>query len=200
MPDSLATNLGGQIWYEQDQQAVQTAFSMARSHKPPFLDIRRCLKTLPPIKFLQLFWTELIAAASLGELEACRRIATFVLTMPQDATMPPILPIFLFVSLPSIIANADKQQPPEQTMTIELLVAVVSSVLNAAIHLEWAMRFASSDDRLVLGQSSAALARRLALDLRRDRTNSVSTMILQRLTSSPSFVANFPAFVGELGA
>jgi len=136
----------------------------------------------------------------LGELEACRRIATFVLTMPQDATVPPILPIFLFVFLPSIIANADNQQPPEQTMTIELLVAVVSSVLNAAIHLEWAMRSASADDRLLLGQSSAALARRLALDLRRNRTSSVSVLILQRLTSSPPFVANFPAFVGELGA
>ena len=123
-----------------------------------------------------------------------------MLTLPQDATIPPVLPIFLFVSLPSIIANADTQQPAEQTMTIELLVAVVSSVLNAAIHLEWAMRFASSDDRLVLGQSSAALARRLAMDLRRDRTSSVRTIILQRLTSSPSFVANFPAFVGELGA
>ena len=114
-----------------------------------------------------------------------------MLTLPQDATIPPVLPIFLFVSLPSIIANADTQQPAEQTMTIELLAAVVSSVLNAAIYLEWAMRFASSGD---------VPSDELALDLRRDRTSSVRTIILQRLTTSPSFVANFMAFVGELRA
>jgi mediator of RNA polymerase II transcription subunit 5 len=172
---------------------------MARSHKTPFLDIRRCLKTLPPIKFLQLFWNELVATASLGELEACRRIGTFVLTMPQDSTVQPILPIFLFIVLPSLIASADKQQPPEQTMTTELLVAIISSVLNAAVHLEWAMRSASKDDRYVLGQSSGALARRLALDLRQNRISVVSGLVLQRLASSPPFVANFPAFIGELG-
>ncbi|KAF9481359.1 hypothetical protein BDN70DRAFT_876312 [Pholiota conissans] len=198
--DSLATKFpGGQIWYQQDQQAIQAAFSMARSHKAPFLDIRRCLKTLPPIKFLQLLWDELIAAASLGELESCRRIGTFVLTMPQESMVQPILPIFLFIVLPSLIANADQQQPPEQTMTTEILVAIISSVLNGAIHLEWAMRSAAKDDRYVLGQSSGTLARRLASDLRRNRTSAVSRLVLQRLASSPSFVANFPAFIGELG-
>ncbi|KDR85067.1 hypothetical protein GALMADRAFT_218149 [Galerina marginata CBS 339.88] len=189
------------IWYQQVQQAIQRAFSMARSHKPPFLDVRRCLKTLSPIKFLQLFWTELVASASLAELEACRRIATFVLTIPQDSNTPPILPIFLHLVLPSLIVAADLQQPPEQTMTIELLVAIISSALNAAVHLEWAMRSAtvSGDECLVLGQSSAAMARRLAQDLRRNRASHVSGMILQRLAFSQSFVANFPAFKGELG-
>ncbi|KAF8973994.1 hypothetical protein BDZ97DRAFT_1777866 [Flammula alnicola] len=183
--DLLIANLpGGQIWYQEDQVAVQRAFGMARSHKAPFLDVRRCLKTLPPIKFLQVLWTELVTAASLGELEACRRIATFVLTMPQDSTTYPILPIFLHVVLPSLITNADRQQPSEQTMTMELLVAIISSVLNAAIHLEWAMRSASGDDRLVLGQST--------LDLRRNRTSVVSGLVLQRLASSQSFVANSP--------
>lgn len=174
---------------------------MARSQKPPSLDLRRCLETLPPIKFLQLFWIELVTAASLGELEACRRLATFVLTMPQGSTIPPLLPIFMYIVLPSLISAADKQTAPEQTMTMELLVAIISSVLNAAVHLEWAMRSASAseNDRLVLGQSSAAMARRLAQDLRRNHKSPVSGMISQRLASSQSFVANFPAFISELG-
>ncbi|PPQ64382.1 hypothetical protein CVT26_002089 [Gymnopilus dilepis] len=200
--DSIMTNPPGpQVPYQQVQQAIQRAFSQARSQKSPFLDLKRCLETLPPIKFLQIFWTELVTAASLGELEACRRIATFVLTMPQEPTQPPILPIFLFIFLPSLIAAADRQNPPEQTMTMELLVSIISSVLNAAVHLEWAMRSAgaSGNDRLVLGQSSAAMARRLAQDLRLNHESSVSGMISQRLASSQSFVANFPAFISELG-
>ncbi len=67
-------------------------------------------------------------------------------------------------------------------MTIELLVAM-----------------GSSDDRRVPCQSSTTLALCLALDLRRDRTSSVYTIILQRLTSSPSLVVNFTAFVGDKG-
>ncbi|CAA7266513.1 unnamed protein product [Cyclocybe aegerita] len=187
----------GQIWYQQVQQAIQTAFTAARSHKTPFLDVKRCLKFLPPIKFLQLLWAELQVAASLGEVEACRRIATFVLTMPQDSTVFPLLPIFLHVVLPSVIAPIERQQPPDQT-SIELVVAIVSSTLNAALHLEWAMRSVSGDDRLVLGQSSTSMARRLALDLRSNRASQVYRTILQQLASSQALVANFPVFKSEL--
>ena len=188
---------GQQISYQQVQQAVQTTFIMARSHKPPYLDVRRCIKMVPPIKFLQLFWTELVASANLGELEACRRIATFVLTMPQDSTVCPLLPIFMHIVLPSLVASATQQQPPEQAVTVELLVVTISSVLNAALHLEWAMRSGDSD-RLVLGQLSTTIARRLAQDLRRNRSRDVNSTILRRLGSSQSFVANFPIFISEL--
>jgi len=188
----------GQISYQQVRQAVQTTFAMVRSHKPPYLDVRRCIKIVPPIKFLQLFWTELVASANLGELEACRRIATFVLTMPQDSTVCPLLPIFIHIVLPSLVAGAGRQQPAEQAVTVELLVVTISSVLNAALHLEWAMRSVSGDDRLVLGQLSTAMARRLAQDLRRHRDRDVNSIILQRLASSQSFVANFPNFMSEL--
>lgn len=189
---------GQQISYQQVQQAVQTTFMMARSHKPPYLDVRRCINIVPPIKFLQLFWTELVASANLGELEACRRIATFVLTMPQDSTVCPLLPVFMHIVLPSLVASASQQQPPEQAVTVELLVVTISSVLNAALHLEWAMRSVSGDDRLVLGQLSTTMARRLAQDLRRNRGRDVNTTILRRLASSQSFVANFPTFISEL--
>jgi len=171
---------------------------MAKSHKPPFLDVRRCLNTVSPVKFVQLLWGELSAAASLGEVEACRRIATFTLAVPQSSTTPPLLPIFMHLVLPALIASADAKQNPEQSMDIELLVSITSSVLNGAVHLEWAMR-SVPESRLILGQSSAAIARRLALDLRHNRTSHVSNIIFQRLSSSASFVANFPAFINDLG-
>jgi len=56
----------------------------------------------------------------------------------------------------------------------------------------------SGDDRLVLGQLSSAMARRLAQDLRRNRGRDVNSTILQRLASSQSFVTNFPTFISEL--
>ncbi|KAF4623014.1 hypothetical protein D9613_001873 [Agrocybe pediades] len=197
--DSLFANSStAQISHQQLQQAIQRAFSLARSHKPPSLDVRRCLKTVSPIKFVQLLWGELSVAASSGETETCRRIATFVLAVPQDSTIPPLLPIFMHFVLPALIATADRKQNPEQTMDTELLVSIVSSVLNAAVHLEWAMR-GIPDGRLALGQSSNAIARRLSLDLRRNRRSPVSGIIFQRLSSSPSFVANFPAFINDLG-
>ena len=104
----------------------------------------------------------------------------------------------MHIVLPSLVAGASRQQPPEQAVTVELLVVTISSVLNAALHLEWAMRSLSGDDRPVLGQTSNAMARRLAQDLRRNRSCDVNSTILQRLASSQSFVANFPSFISEL--
>jgi mediator of RNA polymerase II transcription subunit 5 len=177
---------------------------------------------LPPIKFLQLLWAEIQVAANMGEIEVCRRIATFVLTTPivdgkSMAHHYPLPPIFLHVVLPGVIAETDKSQSQEeQTMGVDLIVAIISSVLSAAMHLEWALRSVSIPDQLhqpqsgtsqspaaavvpVLGQTSNGMARRLALDLRRNRTSEVSRLILQRLAASHPFVANFPVFKSELG-
>ena len=172
---------------------------------------------LPSIKFLQILWAEIQVAANMGEFEACRRIAIFVLTTPivDGKSMThhhPLLPIFLHVVLPGIIAEADRLQPQEeQTMRVDLIVAIVSSLLSSAMHLEWALRSVSIPDQQqqqsgppsptvvpVLGQTSNGMARRLALDLRRNRTSEVSKTILQRLAASHPFVANFPVFKSEL--
>ncbi|KAJ3503158.1 hypothetical protein NLJ89_g8558 [Agrocybe chaxingu] len=164
----------GQIWYQQVQQAIQTAFTAARSHKTPFLDVKRCLKFLPPIN----------SSSYCGRNFKIQRFTH-------------CCPIFLHVVLPSVIAPIERQQPPDQT-SIELVVAIVSSTLNAALHLEWAMRSVSGDDGLVLGQSSTSMARRLALDLRSNRASQVYRTILQQLASSQALVANFPVFKSEL--
>lgn len=154
---------------------------------------------MPPAKFIHLLWSELIVSASLGEMESCRRIATFVLTMPRSLNTPPLLPIFLFIVLPSLIAAIDLYQPPEQTMNLELLVTIVSSALTAALHLELAIRSVVGEHPFVLGQPTTAIARRFAAELRERKNSHTSVTILQRLASSQPFVANFPVFMNDLG-
>jgi mediator of RNA polymerase II transcription subunit 5 len=99
--------------------------------------------------------------------------------------------------VPSLIAISDRQQPPEQTMATELLVTVISSVLTASLHLEWAIHSITGTTHHVLGQSSASITRRFAAALR--HRSLTGQAIIQRLSASPSFVANFPTFAGELG-
>jgi mediator of RNA polymerase II transcription subunit 5 len=129
-------------------------------------------------------------------MEICQRIATFVLTIPRSSGVP-LLPIFFHLVVPSLIATIDRQQPPEQSMATELLVTVISSVLTASLHLEWAIHSITGATHHVLGQSSAGFTRRFAAALR--HRSLTGQAIVQRLSSSPSFVANFPTFAGELG-
>lgn len=187
-----------QIWQQDPQRALQNVFLQARSHKTPVLDVERCLRIIPVTKFLQIMWMELFESAKLGEMESCRRIATFVLTMPRCSNVPPLLPIFMHLVLPSLIAAADRQQAQEQNISVELFVAVISSVLSAALHLEWAMVTVYGNDRVPLGQASSAVARRLAADLGSERRSPTSQNIVQRLVASQSFTANFPMFIAEL--
>ncbi|KAI0704950.1 hypothetical protein BC835DRAFT_1261628 [Cytidiella melzeri] len=178
-------------------QAIRNALASARAGKPPFLDIDRCLYCMNPTKFLFSLWTELTLASTMGELEAPRRIATYILTTPQPARSPPLLPIFLHLVLPSLIASADQLLPPEQTMAAELLVSVISSALTSALYVEWALLSACKEQRVVLGQPALAMARRLGEDLRRKTNSPTSNVIIQRLATSSSFMANFPMFTAD---
>ncbi|KII93232.1 hypothetical protein PLICRDRAFT_121648 [Plicaturopsis crispa FD-325 SS-3] len=181
-----------QHWMDQSRQAIRNAFAAARAGKTPALDVAHCLLSTPPTAFLRLLWSELRAAASLGEIETCRRIATFVLTMPRAPSQgPPLLPVFMRSVLPALLAPADQH---EQSVAVELLVAITSSVLTAALHVELALLSVCGEQRYVLGQSSAAVARRLAGDLRAKTHSPTSAVIMQRLGSSSAFVANFPMF------
>lgn len=150
---------------------------------------------MSPSKFIQLLWSELSIAAGLGQMEDCRRMATFILVvLPRSPNTPRLLPIFMHMTLPSLITTIDRQQSQEQAMNIELLVAIVSSVLTAALHMEWAAHMVC-DGKYVLGPPSMSLARKLAEDLRGENRSRTSGLIAQRLTASPSFVANFPVFM-----
>ncbi|KAF8622908.1 hypothetical protein AX15_006669 [Amanita polypyramis BW_CC] len=180
---------------EQPRLAVRKALATARAGKAPTIDVERCLGIVPPSKFLEVVWSELVEAASVGDTERCRRIATFILTIPRCTTTPPLLPIFIHLVVPMLITRIDQQQASEQSTATELLVSLISSALTAALHLEWAVQTVISEHRSFLGQTSAAMARRLADDLRAHKSSGVTSIILQRLTASQTFVANFPVFI-----
>ena len=185
-------------WSSQSRQLLANALSAARSGRAPALDIDRCLLLCPPTKFLGSMWTQLLLAATMADMEAPRRLATFVLTIPRSPRSPPLLPIFLHLILPALVAAADSMSGTEQTITVEFLVAVISSSLTAALHLEWALLTTCGEERFVLGQSVTSMARRLSADLKRRGTGTAAGMILQRLTAMQPFVANFPTFAAEV--
>ncbi len=172
---------------------------MARAGKAPFIDVNRCLKLCSPSRFLELLWTELAATAAL-EMEICRRLATFILTMPRTTTAdcPPLLPIFLHRVVPGLVLMIEGQQA-EQATNIELLVTLLSSAMTAALHLELALRSLAPEiaQQSILGPSTTSMARRLAADLKQSQLR-VGKMVAQRLNSSQSFATNFPVFIGEL--
>jgi mediator of RNA polymerase II transcription subunit 5 len=179
---------------DQPRLAIREALQSARAGKAPSIDIDRCLTITSPSKFIQLLWSELSVAASLGQMEDSRRMATFILVvLPRSPSTPRLLPLFFHIILPSLITTID-QQPQEHAMDIELMVAIVSSVLTAALHLEWAMHVVCQD-KYVLSPSSTSIARKLAEDLRGRKDSHTSAVVVQRLAASPSFVANFPVFM-----
>ena len=184
-------------WNEQPRVALHQALLAARAGKVPSLNIDHCLDVTTPSKFIELLWSELCAAASLGQMEDCKRLATFALvTPPRTPNTPRLLPIFMHLVLPSLIASVDLQQPTEQSMSIELLVAVISSVLTAALHLEWAFHTVCGGGHET-HQPAATMARRLSHELRGKKRSSTSTVVAQKLAASPPFVANFPVFMAS---
>ena len=134
---------------------------------------------------------------------------------------PPLLPVFMHLIMPSVIRYIDKFKSTvqDQTSLIEILTTIVFSSLTAALHLEWALANigtllgdSSNNSNVkgitgegattatarrippVLGASSGSVARRLAADLRARKDSQACRLILERLGSSQSFVANFPYF------
>ncbi|TFK91700.1 hypothetical protein K466DRAFT_573561 [Polyporus arcularius HHB13444] len=184
----------------QARQLIINALSAARAGRAPALDLDRCMLLCPPTKFLRMLWDQLIhlLASTVSDMEAPRRFATFVLTIPRTPRSPPLLPIFLHLILPSLVASADNLAATEQTIWVEFLVAVISSSLTGALHLEWALLTTCGEERNVLGQSVTSMARRLAGDLKRRGNGTVAGMVLQRLTAMQPFVANFPTFAAEV--
>ena len=187
-------------WADQSRTAVQDALVLLQSGKPPFLNVAACLVETPAIEFLQTFWLALNMPIKTDvTADAAKRLAVFVLATPRASPTPPLLLIFLHNLLPSLI---DKFDNPNlgQAMTgdLELLIAIVSSSLMAALQLERALFTASGEQVFTLGSSSSAMASRLALGLRHRKSSSKGKVIAQRLTSSQTFVANFPVFKTEI--
>jgi len=178
----------------QPQRALR---EVLRGNKAPCLDVERCLLLTTPTKFLHLLWSEMSVAASLGNMDVCKRLTTHIFVISASTGTVPLLPVFLHSILPSLIIAMDRQQTPDQTIQIELLVSVLSSSLAAAFHAERAWRSICSEQRYLLGQSSLAMARGLAEKLKM-KSSPTCRVVSQRLASSQVFVANFPMVMGEL--
>jgi hypothetical protein len=187
-------------WADQSRRAVQDALVLLQSGKPPFLNVAACLVETPAIEFLQTFWLALNMPIKTDvTTDAAKRLAVFVLATPRASPTPPLLPIFLHNLLPSLIDKFDNPNLGEaMTGDLDLLIAIISSSLMAALQLERASYTASGEQVFVLGWSSSVMASRLALGLRHRKSSSKGKLIAQRLTSSQTFVANFPVFKTEI--
>ncbi|KAI0307798.1 hypothetical protein B0F90DRAFT_1813191 [Multifurca ochricompacta] len=187
-------------WADQPRRAVQNALALIQSGKAPFLHVTACLVETSTTDFLQTFWSELNVSIKTGVMaDAARRLAVFVLATPRVPRTPPLMPIFLHNVLPSLLDEFDN---PKLGQTIpgdlELLIAIISSSLMAALQLERALYITSGEQVYPLGSSSSSMARRLALDLRHRKISSKGKLIAQRLTSSQAFVTSFPIFKTEI--
>lgn len=159
-----------------------------------------CLAETPATEFLQTFWSELnLIIKTDAAADAAKRLAVFVLATPRASRTPPLLPIFLHNVLPSLIDAFDNVKLGQPMAgDLELLVAIISSSLMAALQLERALYATSGEQVYPLGSSSSSMASRLALDLRYRKSSSKGKLIAQRLTSSQTFVTSFPVFKTEV--
>lgn len=101
-------------WVNPLPHARQVIREALRRDKPASLDIDSILLHTPPTKFLHLFWSELSMAASMGNIDQCKRLATHVLviipsTSSSGGCVPPLMPVFLHSILPSVIAKMDRE-------------------------------------------------------------------------------------------
>jgi hypothetical protein len=199
-PKEPILNSPSPSWADQSRRAVQDALVLLQSGKPPFLNVAACLVETPAIEFLQTFWLALnMPIKTDATADAAKRLAVFVLATPRASPTPPLLLIFLHNLLPSLIDKFDNPNLGQAiTGDLELLIAIVSSSLMAALQLERALYTASGEQVFALGSSSSAMASRLAFGLRHRKSSSKGKLIAQRLTSSQTFVANFPVFKTEI--
>lgn len=183
-------------WLDRARKSIRDVLVASRLDDAPSLDVGRCIAFNGAVHFLSGLWQELSAIAHQGDTEMCRQLAAFVLTCPPspDDNVPPLLPIFLHIVVPSLILDIDRQVPAEQATSISLLVNIIISSLIGISHMEWVMRALEGEVKQSVGQASASIARRLQSDLRY-KSSPASIMIFERLVSSTSFITSFPVFV-----
>jgi mediator of RNA polymerase II transcription subunit 5 len=201
-PDSEEPDMNNSPLHGVDQprRAIQNALALIQSGKPPSLNVAACIAKTPVTEFLHTLWLELNMSIKRGTTpDAAKRLAVFVLATPRAPPMPPLLPIFLHNILPSLIDKFDNPNLGQAMVgDLELLITIISSSLMAALQLERALFTTSNEQIYPLGSSSSSMARRVALDLRHRRGSSEGKLIAQRLTSSQTFVTNFPMFKTEI--
>jgi len=200
---SFQTSKEPASWTSQPKLMIRQALVTANSGRVPYFDIERCLAMTNVRAFFESAWRELLAAASIGKMETCRRLATYILsptsgTITESSTsVPPLLPIFLHAYVPFLLASIDSQTTSEQNSSVQLLSTIIVSALTFAANFERALlkpaeAIAGRDIKVqVHNLPCSALARRLRLDLRRAKGPS-ALALFQKLSASSTFVSTFP--------
>ncbi|KAF8503938.1 mediator complex subunit Med5-domain-containing protein [Hysterangium stoloniferum] len=190
-------------WMSQPKLMIRQALVTATSGRVPYFDIERCLAMTNVRAFFESAWRELLAAASIGKMETCRRLATYILSptsgMATESTtsVPPLLPIFLHAYVPFLLVSIDNQITSEQNISVQLLSTIVVSALTFAANFERALMkpaevIAGRDIKVQVHNSPcSAMARRLRLDLRKVKGPS-ALALFQKLSASSTFVSTFP--------
>lgn len=189
-------------WLHEPRNIVRHALASADAGKLPTFDIARCLSMTNVRTFFDFAWREMLAAASIGKIEICRRFATVLLAPTSGTSMesctpsvPPLLPLFLHAYIPSLLVWIDNQpSTSDQNLSVQLLAAIVVSALTFAAHFERALLSSSTmtTEGGVKGPiPCSAMVRKLRIDLRKLKGWS-ALQLFQKLSTSSTFVSTFP--------
>ncbi|EJD55596.1 hypothetical protein AURDEDRAFT_179328 [Auricularia subglabra TFB-10046 SS5] len=181
--------------------SIRGAVASARASGAPGINVRHSLITRGPMAFLNVLWAELHATSSdLGhDVEIYRRLASHVLVasaLHAYPECPPLLPLFLNSFVPRQLEAIDMQMfGDQQTREVDLLVAILSSAMAMAFHLERSLNTLPSHAAKVAAHrlKTAGLAARLFYLLRTSASPAAGLM-RERLSSIPSFSAMYPEF------
>ncbi|EJD44265.1 hypothetical protein AURDEDRAFT_125294 [Auricularia subglabra TFB-10046 SS5] len=181
--------------------SIRGAVASARASGAPGINVRHSLITRGPMAFLNVLWAELHATSSdLGhDVEIYRRLASHALVasaLHAYPECPPLLPLFLNSFIPRQLEAIDMQMfGDQQTREVDLLVAILSSAMAMAFHLERSLNTLPSHAAKVAAHQlkTAGPATRLFY-LLRTRASPAAGLMRERLSSIPSFSVMYPEF------
>ncbi|KAG8812133.1 mediator complex subunit [Serendipita sp. 399] len=176
---------------------IRATLMNIRSNRPAALDVPLCLHLLGAAEFVMKLQTELYPSSQFGDAETYRRISVHALchTCLQGPDQPWLLPVFLFLTLPNLLARVSIQD----TGYIEALAGVITSSFRLSLALDKAFSPApSSSSFSSSSEPSALLCQRFSQSLKKwmargGETNS-ARLLYKTLQSSQPFVAQFPHF------
>ncbi|KDQ16801.1 hypothetical protein BOTBODRAFT_240711 [Botryobasidium botryosum FD-172 SS1] len=156
---------------------------------------------MPPHALLAALYHELCAAlgpqSQTPAHSSAYALSNFLFTAPRPSgSGPPLFPYLLKVFVPSLLPQLDALPPAERTPNVTVLVGMTCAAMNATLSLERATRAvmlfeeALASDRQDRPLFVEKLTRQFISYLRRAK-GPASSLILQKLQGSPSFIANF---------
>ena len=185
---------------------LQAALSSSRSQLATSLDVPHILALQSPIRFLSQMWNDLLltSASQLGDGDVARIFATYVLTdfARTGPTQVPLLPVFLYVTLPEILSGFDdaRRRGVSDVGSIvtstEILAGVLGSALRAALQMD---RTIGPLSGIANVDTPTAMAEKLHRGLKSvvgpEDSGSSAAILLKRLQTTQNFVSHFPVFL-----